>query len=302
MLLPNQYAIVRWHPRNKEYYINKGYVFTKMKEEFQVKVEDLPPQSHALVKAQCDFCGEIISIKFQNYNNRGKFSEDCACKKCRSKKAKQSFQKIYGVNWNFQAEEVKEKANKTFVEKYGVEHYSQLSEYLEKTRSTCLKKYGKESYTQTEEYRQRKMKHNLEKYGVPYHTQAPEVKRKILESFENNSTAKTSKPQLELYEKLKTLYGCCELNKSCIYYSLDCVIEVDNIKIDVEFDGEYWHKNRKRQDYIRDQFVKKQGYKIIRIKGNCQIPNDDDLVKAINCLIQTDKTWIELTTDIKQKI
>lgn len=299
MILPNQYAIVKWHPKNKEYYTSKGYIFTKMKDEFQVKIEDLPPQSHVWVKVKCDFCGKIINVKFQNYNNRGQYSEGYACTKCKSVKAKQSFKNLYGVDWISQNTEIKEKQKQTMIEKYGVENYSQLPEWREKTKQTCLKKYGKEYYSQTEEYHKNKMKHDLEKYGVPYHTQAPEVKRKILASFENNNTTKISKPQLELYEKLKAIYGQCELNKSCVYYSLDCVIEVNNIKIDVEFDGEYWHKNRTRQDCVRDKFIKSQGYKIIRIKGNRQIPADNDIIKAVDILISTDKNWIKLTTDIK---
>ncbi len=299
MLLPNQHTIVKWHSRNKEYYIEKGYIFTKMKDEFQVKIEDLPPQSHAWVKVQCDFCGEIVDVKFQNYNNRGKYSEGYACTKCKSIKAKESFKKLYGVDWISQKEEVKEKQKQTMIKKYGVEKYSQLPEWREKTKQTCLRKYGKEYYSQTEEYHEKKMKHDLEKYGVPYHTQAPEVKRKILASFDNNDTAKTSRPQLELYEKLKAIYGQCKLNEPCVYYSLDCVIEVNNIKIDIEFDGEYWHRNRGRQDCIRDKFVKGQGYKIIRIKGNRQIPNDNDLIEAIDTLINTDEKLIKLTTDIK---
>ena len=299
MILPNQYAIVKWHPKNKGYYTSKGYIFTKMQDEFQVKVEDLPPQSHAWVKVQCDFCGKIIDVKFQNYNNRGKYSDGYACTKCKTEKAKQSFKNLYGVDWISQDDEIKRKQTQTMITKYGVERYSQLPECKEKIRQTCLKKYGKEYYSQTKEYHENKMKHDLEKYGVPYHTQAPEVKQKILAAFESNDTAKISKPQMELYKKLKEIYGECELNKSCVYYSLDCVIIVNNIKIDIEFDGEYWHKNRKQQDYIRDKFVKGQGYKIIRIKGNRQIPNDDDIITAVSTLINTSENWIKLTTDIK---
>lgn len=299
MILSNQYVIVKWHPKNKEYYISKGYIFTKMKDEFQVKVEHLPLQSHALVKVQCDFCGEIVDVKFQNYNNRGKYSDGYSCTKCKTKKAKQSFKNRYGVDWISQDTEIKRKQTQTMIIKYGVEKYSQLPECKEKIKQTCLKKYGKEYYSQTKEYHENKMKHDLEKYGVPYHTQAPEVKQKILAAFESNDTVKTSKPQMELYEKLKEIYGECELNKGCVYYSLDCVIAVNGVKIDIEFDGEYWHRNREQQDYVRDKFIKSQGYKIIRIKGNRQIPNDNVLIEAIDTLINTNRKFIKLTTDIK---
>lgn len=299
MLIPNQYTIMKWHPKNKQYYIDKGYLFTKMGEEFNVKVEDLPPQSHAWVKVQCDFCKEIVNVKFQNYNNRGVYSEGYACTKCKTIKAKRSCKNKYGVDWISQSEEIKEKQTKSTFEKYGVYKYSQLPECKERIKKTVLERYGKEHYSQTEEYRIKVIEHNMEKYGVPYHTQDPEIKRKILMAFENNGTAKTSKPQLQLCQKLKEIYGNCELNKACVYYSLDCVIEVNGVKIDIEFDGEYWHRNREQQDYVRDKFIKSQGYKIIRIKGNRQIPTDEEIINAVDTLIATDRNWIKIITDIK---
>jgi inhibitor of KinA sporulation pathway (predicted exonuclease) len=34
-----------WNSNNKKYYTDKGYIFTKMYEEFDVKIEDLNPNS-----------------------------------------------------------------------------------------------------------------------------------------------------------------------------------------------------------------------------------------------------------------
>ena len=50
----------KWNPSNKRHYINKGYIFTKMKNEFDVYVEDLPNSSNAFVQVTCD-CKDCIT-------------------------------------------------------------------------------------------------------------------------------------------------------------------------------------------------------------------------------------------------
>ena len=46
--------MVKWNINNKKWYINKGYLFTKIKDEFEIKVENLPQHSHILVDVKCD--------------------------------------------------------------------------------------------------------------------------------------------------------------------------------------------------------------------------------------------------------
>ena len=48
---------VKWYPCNKKYYESKGYVYTKMGDEFEVKVEDLQSSSKIKVVYKCDECG-----------------------------------------------------------------------------------------------------------------------------------------------------------------------------------------------------------------------------------------------------
>lgn len=297
MLLIDQPAIMRWHARNKEYYTSRGYKFTKMRDEFQVKVEDLPKQSHAVVKVQCDVCGRIYDCKYQNYNNRLDTSFD-TCHYCEGVKIRGIFQTRYGVDNPGQLESVKEKSRETCLEKYGVPYYSQTEECREKAEKTCLERYGASNYSQTEEYKQRVIATSLEKRGVPFHTQDPEVIRKIMQSFEQNGTAKISQPQIELGKLLQDIYGNCELNKSCEWYCLDCVVNINGILFDFEYDGEYWHRNRKQQDCIRDSYIQKQGYKIIRILGNREIPSKEEIVDTVNMLLTTGKNFKRIITDI----
>lgn len=45
---------VKWHGRNKKWYELKGYQFTKLGDEFEVKVEDLTHGGKSLVEVKCD--------------------------------------------------------------------------------------------------------------------------------------------------------------------------------------------------------------------------------------------------------
>ena len=79
---------VKWHPRNKDYYEALGYIYTKMGDEFEVKVEDLTKGSKVNIKYICDFCKEVKTTSYQHYN------------KCRKGKLYYCFNcgnKIYGV-------------------------------------------------------------------------------------------------------------------------------------------------------------------------------------------------------------
>ena len=135
MLIPGQYTKMRWHARNKHYYMERGYEFTKMGDEFDVKVEDLPSESHAYVKVQCDFCGEIIDVKYQNYTHRGLKSDGYACTKCKHEKIHNVFQEVYGVDTPSQIDGFYEKSKTTCQEKYGVDNYASTQECKDKINS-----------------------------------------------------------------------------------------------------------------------------------------------------------------------
>ena len=64
----------------------------------------------------------------------------------------------------------------------------------------------------------------------------------------------------------------------CDKCSLDCVVCVEGFYIDVEYDGAYWHQD-KQKDRRRDNFVKTQGYKIFRIRGDKKdnLPSEEQI-------------------------
>lgn len=86
MLKQNQMIKVKWHSQNKDHYINKGYVFTKYKDEFLVRAEDLSKSATAMVKIICDYCGEEYEMAWYHYREVQDKNQKCACYNCRHKK------------------------------------------------------------------------------------------------------------------------------------------------------------------------------------------------------------------------
>ena len=73
---------MRWGSRNKKYFEDQGYKFTKMGDEFEVKVEDLTKGSHIKVKCICDGCGDNLSWQYRDYIRCIKDNGKTYCKKC----------------------------------------------------------------------------------------------------------------------------------------------------------------------------------------------------------------------------
>lgn len=78
MLVENQKIEMTWTNSNKKYYIDKGYIFTKIRDKLIVKVEDLTDGSHKNVKVICDFCNRDYTLEYRDYlkntkRNNGKF-------------------------------------------------------------------------------------------------------------------------------------------------------------------------------------------------------------------------------------
>jgi len=74
--------MIKWHSKTKKWYVNKGYKFTKMNDEFEAKVEDLSDGSNVFVTVECDGCKNIIDIKYQNYKLNVKNDGIYYCGKC----------------------------------------------------------------------------------------------------------------------------------------------------------------------------------------------------------------------------
>lgn len=165
----------------KNYYIEKGYVFTKVGDLFEVKVEDLPYASNVYVNVQCDYCGEKYSTQYGAYNKTVRDGKN-ACKKCSSKRTEETNLKKYGVKNVFELDEIKTKSKDTLINKYGVENISQLPENQEKIKKNNLEKYGVTNTSKLDSTKQKVVETNRQKFGVDYPMQTEEFQNRIKET------------------------------------------------------------------------------------------------------------------------
>jgi hypothetical protein len=101
---------MNWNVSNKDHYISNGYVFTKLKDEFLIKVKDLSINSQVKINVECDICGNKKQISYvqylKNYNNGNYY----ACSnKCAYNKNRETNKKIYGVENPQQNKEIRNK-------------------------------------------------------------------------------------------------------------------------------------------------------------------------------------------------
>jgi len=85
-MLISETVIIRWHSRYKEYYESKGYIFTKFKDEFEIKTIDLQNGSVVEVIVKCDHkeCKTPISkpVRWQDYLKCAKEDGKYYCHTC----------------------------------------------------------------------------------------------------------------------------------------------------------------------------------------------------------------------------
>lgn len=128
-----------------------------------------------------------------------------------------------------------------------------------------------------------------EKYGEENPSKIPEFLAKSRNTSFLNGTTPTSLPERQIIQMLIDLYG----KDSCIpgypvdRISLDCLLIINNVKIDVEYDGKYWHNGREDYDRKRNHWLISQGYKVLRILGNVkdELPSIDRLREEVEYLI-----------------
>jgi Probable Zinc-ribbon domain len=99
-MIPDQNVTMKWNGKNKKFYIDKGYNFTKLGDTFFVNIKDLSINSHYHVTFVCDYCMGINQIKdsdkkaiYKNLLKRRQKTEHDCCNSpdCKSKKIHQSF-------------------------------------------------------------------------------------------------------------------------------------------------------------------------------------------------------------------
>lgn len=276
MLIPNQIVKVKIGSGNVNHYKELGYKiptrvnkYGKIVSDFgkyiNVRQIDLTKGSSELVDVKCDICGKIMKRPYAQYNVYHNLGYDC-CKKCNRKKSKD-----------------------THLERYGVEYYSQTQEHKEKIINTSIERYGYESFNQCPEIKEKQRNATKIKYGVEIYMKSLDFKIKANNTMTKYGTCKTSKQQIELHKMIQEKYPDAILNypyDRCIF-DIAIILNDKNIKIDIEYDCWYWHKNQEK-DMRRDYYSLRRGWKILRVKSGMKLPDKEELFDAIEYLINTE--------------
>lgn len=167
-MLISKTVTIKWNSKNKDRYISLGYIFTKMKDEFEVNVNDLPDYSKVEVIIKCDYCGKEVKKRWINYINEQKKNnvKKDACKDCRSIKMQESMNLKYGVSNPMHVEKFKEKLKETNLKRYGVENPSSTKFVREKVAITNTKRYGGIAPTVSDDVKKKVAITCMERYGV----------------------------------------------------------------------------------------------------------------------------------------
>ena len=288
-----QKVIVKWNNANKKHYVSLGYYFTKIGDIFYVKAKDLPKSSSTKIVAKCDFCLENYFPTYKNYLKcEGK---DC-CQKCAKKKSRYTMIERYGQSHYSKTEEFKQRTKETCLKNYGVENPSQSSIIQEKKKQTNLNKFGTEWYTQSEQFKDK----CVETYGVSNPMQSLLIQEKATQTLCRNGEVPVSKEEAKLGKLLWEIFGEDNIMASVPFhrFTMDYVLSINNNQIDIEYDGYYWHNSRKQYDRTRDEVLKSYGYKILRIVSKGHMPTKDQVIEAVEYLLQPQHDFTKIEIDL----
>lgn len=315
---------VRIRPNNIKHYESLGYdipiktasdsVRKKYKKDFVydfdnpiiIKVEDLPKGSDIRVIVACDYCGKECSPRYVNYCHSIETDNMYACADCSIYKIEKIMQKKYGASYYTSTQEFKEKVKNTMMNRYGVSHVSKSEEFLKRKCDNNKEKYGFEHVLQVKEFREKGIQTNIDRYGVPNVNQNKEIRAKAVQTLYVNHSQSVSKQQ----KYIGSLYNGI-LNFSIKSYNVDIYLFDDNFIVEYDGGGHMLNvvlgqesiENFKQKEIIRNNIIKKEGYKQMRIISSKDlIPSDQILLQMLNEAKQyfidyPNYSWIEYDID-----
>ena len=247
-----------------------------------VKIEDLQTGSHAKVDVLCDYCQKnIITMPYKNYHNRRKIITKDACKDC-------SRLKLYESNLVL----------------YNVKNASQSDEVKKRMAVTNIKKYGGIAPASNKNIRDKMKESSLRHYGVENPMQCKEVREKLALVLCSNGTHKTSRQQNYLFNLYKKDEEA-RMNYPISYYAADiCLLEE---KLVIEYDGgghdlrvtlgQLTQEEFNQKEIIRNNIIKREGYKQIRIISSKDLlPTDSILFQMLSeakqYFSETSHSWV----------
>jgi len=326
-MLLTKTVLIKWNRSTCTHYKELGYIFTKVNDEFEVKVEDLYPNTKTKVDVQCDYCDKVISKSYKKYLDGRKIVEKDCCKQCTQIKVKECNLIVHGVIHPMQLDSVQEKSKQTNLERYGVdspcksetimnkvkqtnldrlgvEYTFQSKEVQEKSKQTCMDRYGVECVFQLEDVKNKIKVTNLKRYGYDNVLKSPIIKEKIKMSLYKNKTGVSSYPQRYICSLING-----ELNYPIGNLSLDIVF-LDE-KIYIEYDGsghdlrvvrgQLTEKEFNQKEIVRNYVLKSLGWRQIRIISKLDyIPQDDKIIDIIGYAknyLSDNHSWINFNID-----
>lgn len=178
---------IKWNTKTKTYYEDKGYIFTKFKDEFEVKIKDVYPGNKEPVLCQCEYCNQQFTRMFSRaiaiYSKELKSERKMCCPNCKKYKIEEVNLEKYGYKYPFQSKEVLQKTRQSCLERYGVENPFQSDEIKAKIKQTYIKNYGVDNPMKSVVVKQKLEQIFLDKYGQHNPWQNEEVKEKIKQTF-----------------------------------------------------------------------------------------------------------------------
>lgn len=153
---------IKWNNATKDYYISKGYNYTKKNDIFTIDIEDMITTSTIRVNVKCDYCGDIHKKEYRGYiKGREYIDKDCCSNTiCRNRKLQDVNLKLYGVKNAGQRDDVKAKLSKikrmpfnqvkSMFDKKELDLISRESDYINgKSKLKFICNYHKEKGIQT---------------------------------------------------------------------------------------------------------------------------------------------------------
>ena len=351
-LVISEYVDIKVNSRTYKYYLSLGYEVGRPGTCLTVHYLHLKRFSEERLTIQCDYCGSIFTRTACDHFTISETSEikmdACAC--CKGKKSqdaviekygvnsvfeldsvkqksKETIQRVYGVDYISQSDEiqnrtrehtfekygvahtsklqsVKDKRAATNRERYGVDYYMQTEEYLIKKKKTCLEKYGFESAMQNEDVKERQRSVMFEHYGVRFPTQHPDIIAKSVRSRYLSGTQTCSKQQKAFHDAIGG-----ELNYPVGRFFIDIALIDDQIAI--EYDGS-GHDLSVRLGYVsenkflinenfRRSFFKQNGWKTVRfVSKKDVIPDKNEILRLLDfgkSILNNGDNWVEINLD-----
>jgi hypothetical protein len=245
---------------------------------------------------------KCICGKNRKYHCNG-YRPTCTDKKCQNivrEKSKREFcLENYGVEFVTQLESMKENSKKTLLEKYGVDNITKLPEIIKKRKENNLIKHGVTDPIMLKSVRGNDGLRGLEKIqlGLPdgyivlesnknhykiscdkghlFTKSKSEIcykKKNDIELCNQCNEYIGSNGEQDLYNYISSIYsGDISRSNRTLIKPLEIDIVIYELKLCIEFNGDYWHSDKIKDQYYHLNKLKScllNGYRLLQIREN----------------------------------